>query len=137
MATTVARTYEYSVRDRGGKVVKGRIEAANQAAVANRLRTMGLAPIAISEVNGSGLQRELSIPGFGNRITLKDIAILSRQFATMINAGLSLLRALTILAEQTENKALAKVVAQVRHGRRERRTRCRCHSRSIRRSSRR
>ncbi|MDO8107797.1 type II secretion system F family protein [Isoptericola sp. b441] len=111
---TATKTFEYSVRDRGGKVVKGRIEASNQAAVANRLRTMGLAPIAISEVQNAGLQRELKIPGFGDRIKLKDIAILSRQLATMINAGLTLLRALSILAEQTENKALAKVVGQVR-----------------------
>lgn len=114
MAATAAKTYEYSVRDRGGKVVKGRIEAANQAAVANRLRTMGLAPIAINEVSSTGLQRELKIPGFSDRISLKDIAILSRQLATMINAGLTLIRSLAILADQTENKALAKVVAQVR-----------------------
>ena len=108
------KTFEYAVRDKSGKVVKGRIEASNQASVANRLRTMGMAPISISEVTNTGMSRELSIPGFSDRIGLKDIAILSRQMATMINAGLSLIRALSILAEQTENKALAKIVAQVR-----------------------
>jgi type IV pilus assembly protein PilC len=54
------------------------------------------------------------IPGLTGRIKLKDVAVFSRQFATMINSGLSLLRSLYILAEQTENKVLADVVNQVR-----------------------
>lgn len=109
------KTFEYAVRDRQGKIVKGRIEAPNEAAVANRLKTMGLAPMSIQPVSNTGLQREINIPGFGEKITLKDVAVMSRQLATMINSGLSLLRALTILAEQTENKALQKIVAQVRN----------------------
>ncbi len=111
---TDARVFEYAVRDREGKVVKGRIEAANQAAVANRLRTMGLAPTSITEVQTTGLQREITIPGFGEKITLKDLAVMSRQMATMISAGLSLIRTLAILADQTESKPLAKVLGQVR-----------------------
>ncbi|MBO9555732.1 type II secretion system F family protein [Cellulomonas sp.] len=114
MAAGTTKTFEYAVRDRGGKIVKGRIDAPNQAAVANRLKTMGLAPMSISEVGNSGLQKEISIPGFSDKISLKDLAIMARQLATMINAGLSLLRALTILAEQTESKPLAKRLAQVR-----------------------
>jgi type IV pilus assembly protein PilC len=110
----IARTYEYSIRDGSGKLVKGRIEATNQAAVVNRLRTMGMAPLSIDEVQNTGLQRDITIPGFGEKIKLKDLAVMSRQMATMISAGLSLLRALSILAAQTENKALAKVLGQVR-----------------------
>ena len=113
MAAT--RSYDYAVRDRAGKVVKGRIEANNQAAVANRLRTMGLAPISITEVQTSGLQKEISIPGFGEKVKLKDLAIMARQLATMITSGLTLLRALSILAEQTECKPLAKILSQVRN----------------------
>lgn len=109
------KTYEYAVRDRSGKLVKGRVEAATQAAVANRLRDMGLAAVSISEVSTSGLQREIAIPGFGEKVGLKDLAVMSRQMATMISAGLSLLRTLAILAEQTESKPLAKVLAQVRN----------------------
>jgi type IV pilus assembly protein PilC len=109
-----AKVFEYAVRDREGKVVKGRIEAASQAAVANRLRTMGLAPTSITEVQTTGLQREITIPGFGEKIVLKDLAVMSRQMATMISAGLSLIRTLSILAEQTESKPLAKVLGQVR-----------------------
>jgi len=114
MPGTASRTFEYAVRNKSGKVVKGRIEAQNQAAVATRLRAMGVAPLAISEVATSGLSREIKIPGFGDKIGIKDLAIMSRQMATMINAGLSLLRALNILAEQTESKPLAKVLFQVR-----------------------
>src|SRR3954447_23414033 len=113
---TGQKTFEYAVRDKSGKLVKGRVEASNQSAVANRLREMGLAPVSISEVGTGGLQSEINIPGFGaNKVSLKDIAIMARQLATMIDSGLSLLRALSILADQTESKGLAKVVAQVRN----------------------
>src|SRR5450830_496767 len=108
------KTCGSAVRDRSGKLVKGRIEASNSAAVANRLKTMGLAPISIDEVSSTGLKRELKIPGFSNRVKLKDLSIMARQLATMITAGLSILRALNILAEQTENKTLGKVLSQVR-----------------------
>jgi len=109
-----AKVFEYAVRDREGKVVKGRIEAASQAAVANRLKTMGLAPTSITEVQTTGLQREIHIPGFGEKIKLKDLAVMARQMATMVSAGLSLIRTLSILADQTESKPLAKVLGQVR-----------------------
>src|SRR5581483_9447603 len=59
------------------------------------------------------MKRGIKMP-FGGKPKLKDIAVFSRQFATMINSGLSLLRSLYILAEQTENKELSKVVDQVR-----------------------
>ncbi|SFJ96764.1 type II secretion system F family protein [Cellulomonas sp. KH9] len=110
----VMRTYEYELSDRTGKVVKGRIDAQNEEAVANRLRSMGMAPIAITEISNSGLQAEIKLPGFGDSVKLKDLAIMARQLATMISAGLSLLRALTILSEQTDSKPLAKALTTVR-----------------------
>ncbi|GCE77353.1 type II secretion system F family protein [Cellulomonas biazotea] len=109
------KTFEYAVRDRTGKLVKGRVEASNQAAVANRLREMGMAAVSINEVSTGGLNTEIKVPGLSDKVSLKDIAVMARQLATMINSGLSLLRALTILAQQTESKALAKVVSQVRN----------------------
>lgn len=113
---TGTKTFEYAVRDKSGKIVKGRVEANNQAAVAGRLREMGLAAVSINEVSNTGLSRDISIPGFGgDKVKLKDLAIASRQLATMINSGLSLIRALAILADQTESKGLAKVLAQVRN----------------------
>lgn len=107
-------TFEYAVRDRAGKIVKGKLDAESQAAVVNRLRNMGYAPVSVNQTN-TGMKREITIPGFGNKVKMKDLAVMSRQFATMINSGLSLLRALSILAEQTENQALAKVLASVRN----------------------
>ena len=73
-----------------------------------------MAPLSIGEVRTSGLQREITLPGLGEKITLKDLAVMSRQMATMISAGLTLLRTLSILADQTERKPLAKVLAQTR-----------------------
>ena len=53
---------------------------------------MGYVPIAIEQQGGKSLTSDLKIPGFGDRVKLKDVAVFSRQFATMINSGLSLLR---------------------------------------------
>ena len=94
-----SKTFEYAVRDRSGKIVKGRVEASNQAAVANRLREMGMAAVSINEVSTGGLNAEIKIPGMSDKVSLKDIAVMSRQLATMISSGLSLLRALTIVAK--------------------------------------
>ena len=113
MAATL--TYEYSVRDRAGKVVTGTIDADSPSAVASKLKSMGYAPLSISEHKNTGMQMELRLPKIGPKVKMKDLAIMSRQFATMINAGLSLLRALNILTEQTENKELAKVLGEVRN----------------------
>src|SRR3954447_25643869 len=107
-------TYNYSVRDKAGKLVSGTLDAESQAAVARRLKSMGYSPVSITESN-NGLSKEIKIPGFGGKVKLKDLAVFSRQFATMINSGLSLLRALTILTEQTESKKLAQVVGEVRN----------------------
>jgi type IV pilus assembly protein PilC len=109
----MATTFEYAVRDRNGKLVKGTLDADNQSQVVQKLRTMGFAPVSISETN-AGMKKEITIPGFSNRVKLKDLAIMARQFATMISSGLSLLRALTILAEQTENKELGRVLGLAR-----------------------
>jgi type IV pilus assembly protein PilC len=107
-------TFRYSVRDRGGKLVNGELAAETEAALVQRLKSMGYAPVSIEKAN-TGLQREFTIPGFGAKVKLKDLAIFARQFATMINSGLSLMRALTILSEQTESPELGRVVAEVRN----------------------
>jgi type IV pilus assembly protein PilC len=106
--------YAYTGRDSSGKIVKGKLEGSSESAVVARMRTMGLSPVAISEAaEGTGLNRDLNI-GFQKRVKTKDLAIASRQIATMIAAGLSLLRTLTIISEQTDNKRLAKAFVQVR-----------------------
>ncbi|MHB1534173.1 MAG: type II secretion system F family protein [Acidimicrobiales bacterium] len=107
-------TYAYKVRDRAGKVVSGSLDADNTALVANKLRQMGYVPISIDKKAAVGMKTEIAIPGFSNRVKLKEVAVFSRQFATMINAGLTLLRSLSILVTQTENKHFANVIDQVR-----------------------
>ena len=109
---STATQYAYKVRDASGKFTEGKVEAASEAAVADKLRAMGYVPLEVKPAN-VGMQREISI-GPKKRVKTKDLAVFSRQFATMINSGLSLLRSLYILAEQTESKPLAEIVSQVR-----------------------
>ena len=108
-------TFEYKVRDKAGKIKTGKLDAETQAQVVNKLKGMGYAPLSVNQAN-AGMNREFKIPGKGKaKVTLKDLAVFSRQFANMINSGLSLLRALNILTEQTENKELARVLGEVRN----------------------
>lgn len=108
----MAETYAYRVRTKDGRVVTGSMEAAGEGAVASRLRAQGLIPVQINKESKVSAKTELHI--LPQKVKLKDLAIFSRQFATMINSGLSLLRTLNILAEQTENSLLAKTISQLR-----------------------
>lgn len=107
-------TYEYKVRDSSGSIKSGKLEADSPSTVATKLKTMGYAPVSITESKANkGMGKAIS---FGKKkVTLKDLSIFSRQFATMVNSGLSLLRALNILVDQTENKELARVLGEVRN----------------------
>jgi type IV pilus assembly protein PilC len=109
------QTFTYTGRNATGKLIKGSVDAVNESAVAARLQSMGLSPVSIAKgSSATGLKREISIPGFKKRIKLKELAVMSRQMATMIGAGLSLLRTLNILSEQTESKPLARILGQIR-----------------------
>lgn len=105
-------TFAYKVKDRAGKVVSGTLEAETQNQVATKLKEMGFAPLQISEEKGVG-KKELHLP-WKKVAKQKELAVFSRQFATMINSGLSLLRALNILADQTDNKRFGAVIAEIR-----------------------
>jgi type IV pilus assembly protein PilC len=111
----VTKAFAYTARDGGGKLIKGKLDAASEAAAVGKLRLLGVAPITVAEsTGGTGLNRDINLAIFEKKITLKDLAVMSRQMATMLGAGLSLIRALSILAEQTENELLAKTLATVR-----------------------
>ncbi|ERG63667.1 hypothetical protein L332_04260 [Agrococcus pavilionensis RW1] len=111
---TSTKTWAYKGRERGGKLVKGKLDAPTQAAALSRMRDMGLSPVSVDEsAMGTGLNREINL-SFGQAVKLKDLSVMARQMSTMIGAGLSLLRTLHILSEQTENKTLAKVLTEVR-----------------------
>jgi type IV pilus assembly protein PilC len=111
--STKTRTYDYEALDAAGKRTKGKVEAATDSAAAAALRAQGVVPLKLSE-SGRGLQKELKIPGLGDRVKVKDLAVLARQFATMTSSGLSLLRSLAILEEQTPNQKLATALRDVR-----------------------
>jgi len=112
---STAQVFAYTSRDGGGKLVKGKMEAQNEAVVVSRLRTMGLSPVTIGQAGaGTGLNREISLGSFSKGVKAKDLAVVSRQMSTMVAAGLSLLRTLSIISEQTENKRLADVFKTVR-----------------------
>lgn len=110
----MATKFEYRARDKTGKVMEGEIEGSSREAVVKALRERGAVPLAVDEVKTGGLKTEINVPGLSDRIKSKDVAVFSRQFATMINAGLSLLRSLSVLEEQTQSKPLAKVISEVR-----------------------
>jgi type IV pilus assembly protein PilC len=110
-----AQAYAYKGRDGAGKLVKGRIEAPSESAVVARLRSMGVSPVSIDAATaGTGLKMEIGGTLFQKSVKLSDLAIMARQLATMMGAGLTLLRSLTILAEQTDNTTLASTLTQVR-----------------------
>jgi type IV pilus assembly protein PilC len=110
-ATTLADNYAYQVRDRQGKLRTGTIWGDNDQAVLGRLREMGYTPVKVNKKR-EGLSMEINLrPG---HVKPKHMAVFSRQFATMVNSGLPILKALTILGNQTESKQLGKIVTQVR-----------------------
>jgi type IV pilus assembly protein PilC len=106
MATTV---FLWEGKTRQGNVQKGEIAANSKEDVMALLRKQNITP-----VNVSAKPREIKISFGAPKITDKDIVILTRQLATMIDAGLPLVQCLEILGSQTENVTLAKVIVQVR-----------------------
>ncbi len=109
----MAQTYAYRVRDRQGKIISGKLEAENETSVSQRLREMGYFVIGIEEERVSLTKKELHI--FKPKVKNKDITVFTRQFATMINAGLPLVKCLSILSEQTESPVLSEIIADVQH----------------------
>ena len=112
MATLIAKSFEYVGLDADGQRIKGKIDAVSNSAATTALFNRGTTPLSLTE-SGKGLQKDITIPGLSGRTTLKDLAIFARQFATMTSSGLSLLRALAILEDQTEKPALKKAIRDV------------------------
>ncbi|HET7600007.1 MAG TPA: type II secretion system F family protein [Gemmatimonadales bacterium] len=101
--------YEYTARNAAtGQIQKGQLDVASQAEVSQYLRKNRLMLVSVREA-----PKQIKISFGGQRIKTRDIVIFTRQFATMINAGLPLVQSLTILAQQTENKALADITKAV------------------------
>jgi type IV pilus assembly protein PilC len=101
--------FVYTGTTRGGQTITGEMEAANRDAVVAKLRTQ---QIRVTNVKTKG--KELTIPGFGGGVTEKDVVVFTRQFATMIDAGLPLVQCLDILGSQQENKAFKKAIVEIK-----------------------
>lgn len=100
--------YAWEGRTRQGSIKKGTIEAANEAAVMTQLRAQSIVPI-----NVKARARDIEIALF-ERVTTKELVIFTRQFATMIDAGLPLVQCLEIQSEQQPNKAFKKILREVK-----------------------
>jgi type IV pilus assembly protein PilC len=105
-------TFAYTGRNRQGMVKKGEVAAKTRNEAMEQLRKQNIVVMSLDEraaKEGAGWTFEI-----GGGVTDKDLVVFTRQFATMINAGLPLIQALEILASQSENKQLRKAVGEVR-----------------------
>jgi len=101
--------FVFSGRTRGGQTINGEMEAANREAVVARLRSQQVIATAVRSK-----PRDITIPGLSAKVSDKDIVVFTRQFATMIDAGLPLVQCLEILASQQDNKTLKKALTEIR-----------------------
>lgn len=109
--------YEYTALDNSGKKIKGIIDADSRAAARQKIRHAGNYPVDIHEstpVSRKKKEGTSSSFSFGQRITRQEVHVATRQLATLLGAGIPLVQALNGLADQTQNQALKKVVAQLK-----------------------
>ena len=107
-------TFLWEGKTAQGKAMKGELEALNLEAVVALLRDRRIRPVAsrIRE-KGAGLEKEFTIPGFGEKVKPKEVSLFTRQFATMIDAGLPIVQCLNILTEQSESKLLRRTIRTI------------------------
>jgi type IV pilus assembly protein PilC len=115
--------YVYKAKDRGGKVQEAVAQASSPNELRAKLQSKGLTVVEIKPKGAGGAGAKDPIQEFSDKfeamfekVELKDMVIFSRQFASMIGAGVAMLRALTIMVDQCENKKLKGVLDDVRRG---------------------
>ncbi|MBZ4410071.1 type II secretion system F family protein [Myxococcus sp. XM-1-1-1] len=101
----------WEAKTKSGETKKGEMEASDSEAVNARLKSLGLNPVKVRKK--SALDGDITLPGMGG-VTGKDILVFTRQFATMIDAGLPLVQCLDILASQMDNPAFKKVLLAIK-----------------------
>ena len=109
--------YEYTALDRAGKNVAGIIDADSTVAARQKLRASGKFPVQVKETTAKTKAEAaagLPLPVLFNRVTPDDIHALTRQLATLLNAGIPLIGALDALMEQTTSPPLKKIIAQIK-----------------------
>ncbi|MBI4773614.1 MAG: type II secretion system F family protein [Deltaproteobacteria bacterium] len=107
-------TFKYKSATRDGKISEGSLEAPSRTDAVRMIQATGNIPLHVSG-KGLSIQMEIKLPGFGNRITQKDLVIFTQEFYTLIRAGLPLDRSLAILAEISEKKKLSDVIGEILH----------------------
>lgn len=103
-------TYTFKAMDLTGAKATGEVEAESKQVVTDQLKQRGLIVLDIADKHAS---KEIELPFF-NRIKPGDLTIMTRQLATMVNSGMTILRALYVLEAQTENEKLCKAISAVR-----------------------
>ena len=108
-------TFLWEGKTAQGRVLRGEVEAPSLDAVLAVLRDRRIRPIPTRiREKGKGLEKEITIPGFGEKIKARDVSLFTRQFATMIDAGLPIVQCLDILSEQSESKLLRNTIQKIR-----------------------
>jgi type IV pilus assembly protein PilC len=103
-------TYVFKAMDLAGAKAKGEVEAESKQAVSDQLKSRGLIVLEIADKHAS---REIEL-NFLKSVSASDLAVFSRQLSTMISSGMSILRAMYVLEEQTQNKFLKETIVAVR-----------------------
>ncbi len=103
--------YTWKARTRQGSLKKGEMEAGTEDAVMTQLRAQALAPVVVKE-KAKDISEYLTFLQEG--ITTKDLVIFTRQFATMIDAGLPLVQCLEILGTQSPNKTFKRIILEIK-----------------------
>ena len=100
--------YSYTLRDATGSVIAGTSEAENDEILRKRLTEQGFNVVDVKQIKST----QKKIGGFG-KIKVKELSIICRQFSTMIDAGVNLVRCLTVLADQATNPKLKAILVDV------------------------
>ena len=103
-------TYVFKAMDLAGIKARGEVDADSKQAVSDQLKSRGLIVLDIADKHAS---REIEL-GFLKAVKASELAIFSRQLSTMISSGMSILRSLYVLEEQTESKILKETIVAVR-----------------------
>lgn len=102
-------SFSYKAVNTAGKDVKGSVEAESREEAARKIKEQGLIPVSIGKQGA--LDKDVNIPIFkGKKIPARDMSVFCRQFASILKAGVSVINALEMLAEQTENKKLKEAI---------------------------
>lgn len=102
-------SFSYKAVSAAGKDVKGSVEAESREEAARKIKEQGLIPVSIGKQGA--LDKDVNIPIFkGKKIPARDMSVFCRQFASILKAGVSVINALEMLAEQTENKKLKEAI---------------------------